>query len=770
MFHLTLNMKRQLLLTLIFGLIVVLFFRGLHLHLASRITDRIKFHAIPIAISELYHHHPHDYTGIKSVEVAFQSPIDTEILITKSIAQTVEGHHENYYWVADDKGFTDYVIASFYLFGPYLKSMYYMWFVILIASVGLFLISFSKQKEALSLLCLLLLGMYVGISTFTLCNSEGMNAEITLSSLSSTALYDTRLLDVLALVSVFHMLILASKTNVFNWRRDGWSLLGQIGVFIFLYHARSSLGWELAAVFIYCLFCLCSNISKKKKSKKIMHKLISPILVVGTLSGSLLFLNVYKHIVYHPQYFAGIGQRTFWHNMLMGLGADSSLQNKYNLKLNDFSAAAAVINFARESDQCTKDVVEQEPQKLLNTLGNWGTADWVSYENCAKKLFFHIVAKNKLSIIRLYVITKPINSLRILKMAMEKSSNIALENVRSQYGMKWSPFNMSNLGFLFITLLLTFRSFHRWRKKHMQMCSIVLIASFIPSVVFYPDVLTEGGLITILPVLLYLALFWMLIKIENKLKKGYGSIHIVDPGTNDLWKETRKLTIVIPAFNEEKRIKITIQEVFTAAQKILDDYEIIVVDDGSDDSTYFEAVSIAAQCGSKVRVIKQNQNQGVGAAFFYGLSQAKFPQLCLIPGDNAYDKNSIELLFEQCGLAPLVISYRNNMEERTPIRHVLSRLATFSLRVLTGARVSDAHSLFLFPVEETRLLKVSASGYGYHMEILSRLLVKLKSYIEVPVLLNPKPDASSGVMKPKTLYILGQTLCRLMCLRILRKL
>lgn len=232
----------------------------------------------------------------------------------------------------------------------------------------------------------------------------------------------------------------------------------------------------------------------------------------------------------------------------------------------------------------------------------------------------------------------------------------------------------------------------------------------------------------------------------------------------------KKLSIVIPAFNEEQKIALTIQEVYEAAQKVLDEFEIIVVDDGSSDATYRNAVGAAIHCGSEIQIIKQDFNKGVGAAFFIGLAQAKFYQLCLIPGDNAFNKAGIEALFLQCGTVPLVITYRQNMASRTRLRRLLSQLATLSLHIITGYKICDAHSLYLFPVEETRGLDIKSAGYGYHIEILSRLLKRVQDFSEIPVTLNAKVDESSGVMKPKTLFILGAIIIKLLGLRLLRRL
>jgi hypothetical protein len=65
--------------------------------------------------------------------------------------------------------------------------------------------------------------------------------------------------------------------------------------------------------------------------------------------------------------------------------------------------------------------------------------------------------------------------------------------------------------------------------------------------------------------------------------------------------------------------------------------------------------------------------------------------------------------------------------------------------------------MFVFPTAEARRLPVT-DGYTYHMRALAALLRRVDSYVEVPVTLNPKPDASSGVMKMRTLFSLAGTL------------
>lgn len=233
----------------------------------------------------------------------------------------------------------------------------------------------------------------------------------------------------------------------------------------------------------------------------------------------------------------------------------------------------------------------------------------------------------------------------------------------------------------------------------------------------------------------------------------------------------KHLSIGIPAFNEEGKIQNALRSVYKIAQETLDRFEILVVDDGSMDRTYECAQAAARQLGPEIRVIRKENNQGVGSAFRLFLENAQFPYICLIPGDNAYTSDGIKQLFSSVGKAPLVISFRGEMKQRrTKLRFVLSKIATTYLSLLAGKRVRDAHSLFVFPVEETRKLNVKNTSYGYHMETLSRLLRRCGQFHEVPVELTPAPDASSGVMRPRVLWGLGVTMLKLIGLRLINKL
>ena len=79
------------------------------------------------------------------------------------------------------------------------------------------------------------------------------------------------------------------------------------------------------------------------------------------------------------------------------------------------------------------------------------------------------------------------------------------------------------------------------------------------------------------------------------------------------------ISIIVPAFNEEERLKKSLPIVIGYLKENFDSYEIVVVDDGSNDQTAY----IARTFGKPVRVLSLPQNQGKGASVRKGMLEAK---------------------------------------------------------------------------------------------------------------------------------------------------
>ena len=109
------------------------------------------------------------------------------------------------------------------------------------------------------------------------------------------------------------------------------------------------------------------------------------------------------------------------------------------------------------------------------------------------------------------------------------------------------------------------------------------------------------------------------------------------------------ISIVIPLYNKERFIKETLDSVFNQS---FTDYEIIIVNDGSTDSSVFIVNAIEDQ---RITVLS-NQNKGVSHARNFGISKANSDLIALLDGDDLWEQNHLENLynlyekFPDCGL------------------------------------------------------------------------------------------------------------------------
>lgn len=223
----------------------------------------------------------------------------------------------------------------------------------------------------------------------------------------------------------------------------------------------------------------------------------------------------------------------------------------------------------------------------------------------------------------------------------------------------------------------------------------------------------------------------------------------------------RRLSIVVPALNEQEKIAETIEGILPLARDLLDDFELILIDDGSTDDTGSIMDRFAAE-EPRIVVVHHAQRQGVGAGFKSALARAKFGAITLIPGDHAFQNQGIARMFKAVDVADIVITYRDNQSDRSFNRSFQSHSLRFILNCIFGFWLFDYHSMIIYPVKWLRQIPVKADGYGYQICALISLLQLGLTPVHVPVSLNAELKGSSRALRPRTYFELGMTVLSLL--------
>ena len=150
----------------------------------------------------------------------------------------------------------------------------------------------------------------------------------------------------------------------------------------------------------------------------------------------------------------------------------------------------------------------------------------------------------------------------------------------------------------------------------------------------------------------------------------------------------RSVTIFFPAYNDAATIPSMVISAFLTVQRITDDFEIIVVNDGSSDHTA-ELLNELQRLYPQVRVITHPQNRGYGAALRTGFSSASKEWVFYTVGDAQYDPRELVKLVEALDSnIDVVNGYK--IERSDPLhRIIIGRLYHHFVRMIFGFRLRD---------------------------------------------------------------------------------
>ncbi|OGM78063.1 hypothetical protein A2188_03370 [Candidatus Woesebacteria bacterium RIFOXYA1_FULL_43_9] len=152
----------------------------------------------------------------------------------------------------------------------------------------------------------------------------------------------------------------------------------------------------------------------------------------------------------------------------------------------------------------------------------------------------------------------------------------------------------------------------------------------------------------------------------------------------------KELSVFFPAYNEEANIKTTVLEAKKVLETIASRWEIIIVDDGSKDTTGKIADNLALRIG-EIRVIHHSPNRGYGGALKSGFEAAQYEWVAFADSDGQFDFSEIKKFIakqKETG-ADLILGIRSQRADPL-IRKIFTLVWSKILpRVLLGLKVTD---------------------------------------------------------------------------------
>jgi glycosyltransferase involved in cell wall biosynthesis len=147
------------------------------------------------------------------------------------------------------------------------------------------------------------------------------------------------------------------------------------------------------------------------------------------------------------------------------------------------------------------------------------------------------------------------------------------------------------------------------------------------------------------------------------------------------------VSVVLPAYNEEAAVRIQVEAIRAVLTMHRLQHELIVVDDGSTDNTFEEALR------ARARVVRHTSNRGYGAAIKSGMLAALYDTIVISDADGTYPAEEIPALVAKLASADMVVGTRTGEHVHIPwIRRPAKWCVGWLAVRVAGKPISDLNS------------------------------------------------------------------------------
>ena len=200
----------------------------------------------------------------------------------------------------------------------------------------------------------------------------------------------------------------------------------------------------------------------------------------------------------------------------------------------------------------------------------------------------------------------------------------------------------------------------------------------------------------------------------------------------------KKISVIVPVYNEKKTIKTLLERVKAVALPL--EKEIIVVDDGSGDGSTEILKNVDG-----IRLIHHTKNKGKGAAVKTGLSHATGDIIIIQDGDLEYDPQDYKELIKPILENKAKVVYGSRMLNKKNKNHSSTSFylggitLSFLTNILYSSHITDEPTCYkTFRADIIKTIALESDGFEFCPEVTAKILKKGIKIYEVPIAYNPR--------------------------------
>lgn len=229
-------------------------------------------------------------------------------------------------------------------------------------------------------------------------------------------------------------------------------------------------------------------------------------------------------------------------------------------------------------------------------------------------------------------------------------------------------------------------------------------------------------------------------------------------------KKDISISIMVPALNEERTLKAAVLDLQNVLLEKVEFLEIIIVNDGSNDSTY-EIARNLSESFPYIKVINHKSNSGIGVCYKDALKVARGLYFTWFPADCEDSAETFLSFLPYLSEDTVISCHHLGSDPRSFFRKALSKIYTFTINSYFGVHVSYYNGITVLPTKVARSFPLVSRGFSWSAENLLRAMKKGCRLKEIYLPLNSRNYGKSKALTVFSLSRMTKDLFRLFRIR-----